>query len=297
LWQVYDILISAIGADCNLQHLKFANKVEDMFAEITAFKENIPVGYQPDNDISVGPGQYHSVLLLHAEFYALQVTMYTALGAAVDGASGWLAIEAHSSLRIRKQTTFRVSSARRLLQILNTITDSRYPGPNVIYWYVYIWGTILTLIVAVLIASHDRVQKNQVFAAFNFIYTHLMLWPSLSSSISDLQLLCRTCQHVAMEMRDSVHDRDISTLLVTMYNAALQVVGQTQASLIAGSSDRRILDLQHSLVPLSADDFLQNSGNSTPGTGHSDRHTERSAWPNEQSVMQTIDRGIWRPRD
>jgi hypothetical protein len=125
---------STLGKECNQQHLKFANKVDELFAELAVFKENIPVGYQPDNEISVGPGQYHPVLLLHAEFYALQVTMYTALAAAVDGCSGWQAIEAHTSNRIRKQTTFRVSSARRLLQTLSKITESIHPGPNILYW-------------------------------------------------------------------------------------------------------------------------------------------------------------------
>jgi hypothetical protein len=126
---------STMGKECNLQHIKFANKVDELFAELSMLKDNMPVGYQPENEISVGPGQYHPVLLLHTEFYALQVTMYTALAAAVDGSSGWLAIESHPSIRIRKQTTFRVSSSRRLLQTLSRITESMHPGPNVLYWY------------------------------------------------------------------------------------------------------------------------------------------------------------------
>jgi hypothetical protein len=101
-----------------------------------------------------------------------------------------------------------------------------------------------------------------VFAAFNFIYTHLMMWPSLSSAVPDLELLLRTCQHVASESRqDSASGRDISTLLATMYNAAFSSVSQAQSFLIA---DRRPHRAGQTLMPLSPETLFQLSGTGPP---------------------------------
>jgi hypothetical protein len=163
---------TTLGSECNLQHLRFANKVDELMGELTMFKENMPVGFQPENEISVGPGQYHPVLLLHAEFYALQVTMYTALGAAVDGSSGWLAIESHPSIRIRKQTTFRVSSSRRLLQTLSKINESTHPGPNVLYWYAD-FCFLLCLYTRLWLTRYHVGSREIKFSRRSTSYTHI----------------------------------------------------------------------------------------------------------------------------
>jgi hypothetical protein len=202
------------------------NMLEELFAELATFKENIPFGYQPEDDISVEPHEYHSVLLLHIEYYALKLAMFTALGTS-NQISGFSERESHPSIRVREHDTLRVSSARRLLQILDKIEDSTHPGPNVSCWYV---PTIcyshaeLNLRVLTRILHCYRVNVVQVLAAFCFLYSHLMTRPSFSSANSDLKLLLSACQHVHRRVTDSHYYRTISALIVSMYNAAAQVV-------------------------------------------------------------------------
>jgi hypothetical protein len=140
--------------------------------------------------------------------------------------------------------------------------------------------------------NHIRVQRNQVFAAFNFIYTHLMKWPSLSSAAADLELLLKTCQHVASEMKgNSPTGRDISTLLATMYNAALTSVSQAQSFLVLDQQSPQSI---HSLLPLSPDFIHQQQGREAaiepdPGLMTFDS----SAWNLEPNVKYDLDAGSW----
>jgi hypothetical protein len=105
-----------------------------------------------------------------------------------------------------------------------------------------------------------------------------MMWPSLSSAAADLELLLKTCQHVANEMKkNSLSGRDISTLLATMYNAALTSVSQAQSFLI---SDRRPRQPPHSLLQLSSDTFFQPN--------HTNAPTEVDA-----NELATLDASVW----
>jgi hypothetical protein len=127
-----------------------------------------------------------------------------------------------------------------------------------------------------------------------------MMWPSLSSAAADLELLLQTCQQVASEMKqDSASSREISTLLATMYNAALHSVGQAQSFLVAGRQPRRTLAGPRPMEPLSPETYFRMSGTS-PQTqiSTSTEPLNTSPWPTarfEPRVRFDLGGGSWDP--
>ncbi|KAE9963906.1 hypothetical protein EG328_010959 [Venturia inaequalis] len=194
-----------LGVDSPAGPTVFTDRFEQVYASILTWKDSVPIGYQPEGDIFAEREEYQCVLFMHLEYHTLLLAMFTALGAASRLAPKE---KTKASSRVRNQIAIRISNARRLLTNINSITDTAHLQPCVSSW----------------------LNAIQILSPFSFLYSHIMRRPSLLSTRSDLDLLYSATRHFRQFMNDSARNKNIATLITSMYDAAAKFVSQSRAA-------------------------------------------------------------------
>ncbi|KAF2400336.1 hypothetical protein EJ06DRAFT_426768 [Trichodelitschia bisporula] len=192
-----------VGVDGAPDPVEFTKAIEQLHQDIAGWKDAVPLGFQPGNDIFAEPQEYQAVLLMHIEYHALLVAMFISLGAASRLLPS-INVDRHPSIRLRSHTSICVGNARRLLHTLNSIADTEHLRPSVSCW----------------------INAMRILGAFALLYTHVMQNPTLLSARSDLELLSGAPNHFRRHMAETPRNKNVAALVVTMYNNAASAVTQ-----------------------------------------------------------------------
>ena len=114
-----------LGVDTSPTSEAYINNVEDLHGRILELRESIPLEWRPGHDIFAEPELYRGLLLLHLEYHALCLAVFTSLSAFPAFHPSKYS---YNSAQLRRQITGRVTSARIVLQTLKTIGMT--PGLN-----------------------------------------------------------------------------------------------------------------------------------------------------------------------
>jgi hypothetical protein len=110
----------------------FAEKVEELHNSVLNLKNAIPQEWCPDNDIFADPEMHHCVLMLHYEYHALVIAIYTVVALApfrgVD-------IFTPAMACYRDQAIGRIRNSRRLLQTLMAMDRVKMHNLALTQWY------------------------------------------------------------------------------------------------------------------------------------------------------------------
>jgi hypothetical protein len=106
-------------------------KFDALYVDIIAFKEACPFEWRPDHDTFAEPNQHQHILLMHMEYHALLLAVFTALGV-----MPYLLPKKvrYGRQETRNQMVHRVSNARRTLQTLDKIVSTEHVKPDLIRW-------------------------------------------------------------------------------------------------------------------------------------------------------------------
>jgi hypothetical protein len=106
-------------------------KLESLYHDITAFKESCPFEWRPDHDTFAEPGEHQHVVLMHMEYQALLLAVFTALGV-----MPFILPEKvrYGRRETRNQMVHCISNSRRTLQTLNDIVNSAHVKPDLVGW-------------------------------------------------------------------------------------------------------------------------------------------------------------------
>jgi hypothetical protein len=112
----------------------FPDKIDRLLSDADHWRNSLPEGHRPGEDLYVADSAYQHVLLLHLEYHLLLMNIFVGLSAMAEIFPGHINLLSHESIRVRSPYRQIVSQARRVLQTLDTIADSAYMQPSVISW-------------------------------------------------------------------------------------------------------------------------------------------------------------------
>jgi hypothetical protein len=118
-----------------LEPLELADKIDQLYVDVCAWRDSLQAGYQPGNDVHADTRESQLVLLLHLEYHGLVLAMFTALEMTARALPRNISIKRHSSLQIRNHATIRTNNARMLLNTVRAIVDKGRIWPQVVCWY------------------------------------------------------------------------------------------------------------------------------------------------------------------
>jgi hypothetical protein len=113
-------------------------KHDALYGEITAFKESCPFEWRPDHDTFAEPGEHQHILLMHMEYHALLLAVFTSLSVLPYMLPKKVR---YGRREMRNQMVHCISNSRRTLQTLNQIAETVHIKPNLIRWYVNMLGS------------------------------------------------------------------------------------------------------------------------------------------------------------
>jgi hypothetical protein len=118
----------------SMNPIDLADTVEQLYTDISAWRNTLPAGYQPECDTYADPSEYQFVLLMHLEYHGLLLAMFTSLETAARVLSRYINVKKHSSIRIRNQPTISLNNARRLLHTIREMVDTAHLTTKVTNW-------------------------------------------------------------------------------------------------------------------------------------------------------------------
>ena len=101
--------------------------LESLYKDIMALKESIPIEWRPDHDVFAEPREHQLILVLHIEFHTLLMGFYAIIGALSK-------YSPHPTFYSKFRTSAKVSNARRMFQIADTIRSSPHFNPAISCW-------------------------------------------------------------------------------------------------------------------------------------------------------------------
>jgi hypothetical protein len=121
-----------IGAEV-LSTASALEKHDALYTDIMAFKESCPFEWRPDQDTFAEPEEYQHILLMHMEYHALLLAVFTSLSVLP-----YMLPEKvrYGRREMRNQMVHCITNSRRMLQILNQIAGATHAKPDLICWYV-----------------------------------------------------------------------------------------------------------------------------------------------------------------
>ena len=109
----------------------FAEKIEELYSSLTNLKNAIPQDWCPDNDIFADSEVHQCVLILHYEYHALIIAIYTVVALApfrrVNCFTQSMACQ-------RDQAVGRIRNSRRLLQTFMAMDQAKLHNPALTQW-------------------------------------------------------------------------------------------------------------------------------------------------------------------
>jgi hypothetical protein len=115
------------------------SQLGDRLAEIDMgleqWKDSLPANYRPGADFFLAEDEdTHLALIVHLEYYAVSMAMFSALQDAVKMFP--ISLRSHRSLRIRNASKVLVQTARSVLQTLVLLSDTPHLRHRVSCWLV-----------------------------------------------------------------------------------------------------------------------------------------------------------------
>jgi hypothetical protein len=126
--------LAAQFCKCGAQALTTSSLLEMLevvYHDITAFKESCPFEWRPDHDTFAEPEEHQHVLLMHMEYQALLLAVFTALGVMPFIMPDKVR---YGKREARNQMIHCISNSRRTLQTLNDIANSAHVKPDLVRW-------------------------------------------------------------------------------------------------------------------------------------------------------------------
>jgi hypothetical protein len=111
----------------------FAETIEEIYNSVVALKMTIPQDWNPDGDIFADPEVHQCVLVMHYEYHALSLAIYTVVALApfrkVDCFTPAMAVQ-------RDQAVGRIRNSRRLLSTLVAMDQAKLHNRALTQWCV-----------------------------------------------------------------------------------------------------------------------------------------------------------------
>ena len=110
----------------------FPQKIESLYLDINSLKDSIRQEWRPGNDIFADPELHQNILILHMEYHALLLAIFTVIPLSPVVRNGTFST---NMTCYKDQPVGRVTHSRRLLQTLSAIHQAKIYNPSLRLWY------------------------------------------------------------------------------------------------------------------------------------------------------------------